>query len=113
MLKDSKSGTVTAPSGEYKTVGDQTFKVSTSGATALTVRSSNGKLCLRFWRQKQPVGEDGLLRLDGQTCDNKKFGDLDWQAMFSYKKPSLFILYPPGTFALDDVRPIEIRYDEA
>jgi hypothetical protein len=87
--------------------------VSTNGGAALTVRSNDGKLCLRFWRQKLPVSENRLLRLDGQICQNRTFGDLDWHAMYSYNKPNVFIIYAPGTFKQDNILPIEIHYSPA
>lgn len=110
MTLDDQTGMVSAPSGDYRDLDGRVFSVSTSGAVALSVRNDADNICLRFWRDKEPTGEDRLLRLRGQTCENTTFGELDWTAMYSYDKPSMFILYPPGAFTDAETKPIEIRH---
>jgi hypothetical protein len=113
-LKDKFSdlGNKEPLTGFYSTTDDVIYHVNTKGPAALTITQKETNLCLLFWKSKNPVDKDGLVKLRGQTCSNGKFGDLDWSAMYSYNRENVFILYPPGTFVRSDVKPIEIYYSK-
>lgn len=81
-------------SGTYSSQSGERFRVSTDGATALSV--TNDDTCLQFWRYKEPQIEADIETLKGQSCGNDTFGDLDWTAVYSYKVPNEFILTGPN-----------------
>lgn len=97
--------------GSYLTSEGAKYDVSATGGATLTVQGP-GDLCLRFWRKEKPVGEEGIVELAGQRCDNDTFGDLKWKAMYSYRVPDQLVIYPPGIFENPDLRPIQIKYVE-
>jgi hypothetical protein len=106
----SELGNQEPKTGDYSTVDGLKYHLNTNGPAALTVTRKEADLCLLFWKEKEPKGDSNLVKLRGQSCDNDKFGALDWTAIYSYKRPGFFILYPPGTFIKSEVKPIEIKY---
>ena len=100
----------TVESGKYLSKSGVEYQVTTKGPTALEVTSKNNNTCLQFWKDNQPVIIDKLVKLKGQTCSNRTFGDLKWSALFAPSKPGIIIIMPPGTPSQKENEPINITF---
>lgn len=95
--------------GVYLSQTGAEYQVSTSGMSALAIDGPDG-LCLLFWRAKEPEINNGTEVLKGQECNDRS---ARWMVGFNSAKRGWLILYPPGMYENEAVRPISIRLNQS
>jgi len=97
--------------GSYKTDKGIRFDFRVLEDDYITVQSIDHQLCLNFLKHGDELKqiEGDFVKLEVSECSEDPQNARTWRLTFSKSSKELVIIYPPGVFLDDNVRPIELK----